>query len=439
MPYQTDERLKSYLDANQLHREQLCLAILATDKRFSDIRPRHPRGGPDGGRDIEAIFRHDHRAHVAVGFLNQAADSEDKRKQIRKKFHEDLQNSLSAAPKSGAFFFLTNVNLTAGEKELLVSNARTAGVLYCEIFDRERLRIVLDSPDGCSIRFQYLGISLTESEQASFFARWGDDIQSVIATGFQRVEGTLERLLFLQEAAGSLCPLVMNFQLDRVYSSDEIGHFRAFCPVYLKEPKCRIMSILFGATDISERMRSDLEGRTRAETPGIGHGVGTGQWEQRWESSAGVADESDEEKPEKYRQVGCSSSIGREAVEYIGIQYNKDSFIRFEPGLKLIDIDEAMFLPMLNRSLAEKLVQIHIYAGDYKLMELESSDIAIDPSEFDPRLPVMFAAAELQDPWVRVRPAGGSSAFRFRFSEHTPHRFYSSKKIEGSTKPVSGK
>ena len=35
MPYETDERLKSFLDANQLHREQLCVAILAMDKRFS--------------------------------------------------------------------------------------------------------------------------------------------------------------------------------------------------------------------------------------------------------------------------------------------------------------------------------------------------------------------------------------------------------------------
>ena len=77
MPYQTDERLKSYLDTNQLHREQLCRAILAIDKRFSDVRPRHPRGGPDGGRDIEALFRDESLAYGAVGFVNQANDSKD--------------------------------------------------------------------------------------------------------------------------------------------------------------------------------------------------------------------------------------------------------------------------------------------------------------------------------------------------------------------------
>ena len=56
MPYQTDERLKNYLDTNQLQRERMCRAILAIDKRFSEVRPRHPRGGPDGGRDIQANY-----------------------------------------------------------------------------------------------------------------------------------------------------------------------------------------------------------------------------------------------------------------------------------------------------------------------------------------------------------------------------------------------
>ena len=58
--YETDQRLKNYLDTNQLAREQMCLAVLAIDRRFSNVKPRHPRGGPDGGRDIEAIFLGSH-------------------------------------------------------------------------------------------------------------------------------------------------------------------------------------------------------------------------------------------------------------------------------------------------------------------------------------------------------------------------------------------
>ena len=53
------------------------------------------------------------------------------------------------------------------------------------------LRIALDNVDGFSIKFQYLNISLSEAEQASFFAKWGDDIQSIISTGFQKIDNTL--------------------------------------------------------------------------------------------------------------------------------------------------------------------------------------------------------------------------------------------------------
>jgi hypothetical protein len=36
MAYSTDERLKGYLDTNQLQRERVCLAILAIDKGFTN-------------------------------------------------------------------------------------------------------------------------------------------------------------------------------------------------------------------------------------------------------------------------------------------------------------------------------------------------------------------------------------------------------------------
>ena len=196
MPYQTDERLKSYLDTNQLHREQLCRAILAADPRFSEVRPRQPRGGPDGGRDIEAVYRGDQKVFGAVGFINQANDSAEQKRRVVAKFSEDLSNALSSTDEWDAFVFFTNVNLTVGEKDGLIAEAKAHGVLFCEVFDRERLRIALDTPDGFSTRFQYLGIPLTEEEQASFFARWGDEIHSVISTGFARMEAALNRVLF---------------------------------------------------------------------------------------------------------------------------------------------------------------------------------------------------------------------------------------------------
>jgi hypothetical protein len=130
--------------------------------------------------------------------VNQANDSEEQKKVIKSKFDSDLSSAISSDQKPRAFVFFTNINFTIGEKECLIAKAKKSEILFCEIMDRERLRIALDSPDGFSIRFQYLNISLSEEEQASFFARWGDDIQSVISTGFQRIENTLNRVLFFK-------------------------------------------------------------------------------------------------------------------------------------------------------------------------------------------------------------------------------------------------
>lgn len=424
MPYHTDERLKSYLDTNQLHREQMCRAILAIDKRFTDVRPRHPRGGPDGGRDIEAVYRGDQVTYGAVGFVNQANDSEEQKKTIKAKFKSDLSSALSAAKKPSVFVFFTNINFTIGEKESLIDKARKSEILFCEIVDRERLRISLDSPDGFSIRFQYLNISLSEEEQASFFARWGDDIQSVISTGFQRIENTLNRILFFQESSDVLAHLTLSFELDRKYTAEEIGHFRLFCSMYLKEPKQKILSFLFGSSDKSNRMRNDIDADFTEQKQGIKYGISGGQWEQHIDLEEENNVESDEEnEEEKYECVGSSSSIGRDEIEFLPISYSKDSFIRFFPGLTLRDLDGAMFLPIVNKSLAEKVKAIHIYSNGYKLQEISGSDFNVDKSEFDPNIPVVFSEDELTDPWVRVRP-NGASAFHVRFFEETPKRMY---------------
>ena len=73
-PQITEERLRNYLDGNQPARERLCIAILNMDRRFSDVRPRHPKGGPDGGRDIEAKYRDTELTYGAAGFVNGAND-----------------------------------------------------------------------------------------------------------------------------------------------------------------------------------------------------------------------------------------------------------------------------------------------------------------------------------------------------------------------------
>jgi len=433
MTYQTDERLKSYLDTNQLHREQLALAVLALDKRFSEVRPRHPRGGPDGGRDIEAIFRSTQLAFVAVGFVNQADDSEEKKRTIRSKFADDVKSALRNTPAPEVFVFFTNVNLTAGEKDQLIASAKSQGIAMCEVFDRERIRIALDSADGFAIRFQFLGMPLSEEEQASFFAKWGDDINSVIATGFQKIQKTLDHLLFLQEANDSLHVFQLLFELDREYPGEEIAHFRAFCRVFLKEPKLNILSILMGSADKSYRFNSETSDATRQQ-PGIKFGFGGAQWEQQFRLESSKADseqKEEDEEAEKYRRDSTFSAAGLNTVQFLTIQYSKNGLLRFEPGLHLRDFDESMLIPMLNRSLARRVKTIHVISNGYKLFEVSADRFHIDETPFDPGIPVSFSEEELVDPWVRIRPKR-SSTFRVSFAEEIPQRLFISRRAQNT-------
>jgi hypothetical protein len=50
----TDERLRSWLNADQASRERMCCAILACDRKYRDVAPQRPEGGPDGGSDLQA-------------------------------------------------------------------------------------------------------------------------------------------------------------------------------------------------------------------------------------------------------------------------------------------------------------------------------------------------------------------------------------------------
>ncbi len=401
----------------------MCRAILATDKRFSEVNPRHPHGGPDGGRDIQAIFTGEQVAFGAVGFVNHANDSDEQKKKIKDKFCSDLESALKAKNDLEVFVFMTNVNLTLGEKNKLAEVGLATNLKHCEIFDRERLRLSLDSPFGLAIRFQYLNLPLSEAEQSSFFAQWGDEIQSVISTGFQKIEKTLDRMLFLQESEEPLRYFNVLFEFDRVYDADEIGHFRLFCSMFLKEPKNNVWQLFFGSSDKPSRM---VDGDKDEEEPsGIKYGISGGQWEKNLEVGG-------EAKECHYTKVGSSSSIGHNKVERLIISHNKDSFIRFKPCYSVRDLDNAKFIFMLNKSLAEKVCFIRIYSNGYKIRELGKEDFSIDETPFDSSAPVCFSEEEISDQWVRIRPSSGSSCFDIDYSEFTPKRLYTPKVVLGN-------
>ncbi len=420
----------------------MCRSVLALDQHYSDVRPRHPSGGPDGGRDIEAVFDGERVAYGAVGFHNGSNDSEEQKRQIRAKFSSDLKSALTAKHDLKVFAFLTNLHFTMGEQSEMVEEAQKDGIERCDIFDRERLRIELDSPAGFFVRFQYLGIPLSEAEQASFLARYGDRIQEVVSTGFQRIERSLNRILFLQEAGNVLAGIYIRFQLKEGYSAADVGHFRAFVSLTLRAVKHDILTISFGSSDKSTRFKDDVKYGQENQPAGIAHGIGSGQWETHIRLPQPGAHE--ERKPERECSaadqearndgglvcVGWGSSIGMDPVRAITIHYtHDDALIRFRPRLDLRDLDDCMFVPILNLSLAEKLQSIEVFANGYKLVHIGQDNFLVDRSQFKSPLPDVFTPDELADPWVRIRPSNGSSAFHLPFMSATPRRMFGHEEV----------
>lgn len=224
-PRLTEERLRNWLDARQTERERMCLSVLRLDRRYSDVQPRRPKGGPDGGRDIQATFK-DELVWGAVGFRNQVSDSPEDKREAEKKFISDLEAALKERPDLRGFVFFTNVDLTPAQTQVLEAHARKHGITQVDIYYRERIRIALDSPEGLATRFQYLGISMSDAEQAAFFARFGSGIEELIIGGFGQVDSKLSRLEFLQECQKPLRRLAIALDFPGPLTANELGQYR---------------------------------------------------------------------------------------------------------------------------------------------------------------------------------------------------------------------
>ena len=421
MPQETYRRLKDHLNSNQPHREQMCLAILSLDKNYSNIKPLHPYGGRDGGKDIKAIYKDEYEAYAAVGFINDANDSKEQRKQISDKFKSDLNEATKANKGLKCFVFFTNIRFTESQKSTLIQSANRLGLINCEIYDRELIRIALDSPDGLAARYQYLGITLSPEEQQNFFSRWGDDIQSVISTRFQKMEQSIKRMLFLQEAQSETFSMFIKINLDREYTSAEIGHFRIFCDLYLSHNDYAIESIQVGMTDKEWDNNDKL----------IRRGTNTSGWYENGISSITSLFFNSEDK-EKYEILSNGSSIGNETVASFVLAINIwEPLIKLHYRLKLSNLDESHYIFTMNKSVAQKISNIEVYASGYLIAKHDRSVIKIRNLVGANKAPelVDFTEKELRDEWVFVNP-DGSSMFRVNFGEITPKRYYEPSEID---------
>ena len=396
----TDERIKCWLDANQLSRERLCQAILSIDKRFSNVKPRHPRGGPDGGRDLEAIYDNKYETFGAVGFMNSPSDSDADRNQLIRKFKSDFLRAIKEAPDLKAFVFFTNVNLTISEKETLINQSIKEGLIFCDILDRERLRIVLDSPDGLSIRYQYLNISLSDAEQASFFAKWGDDIQGLIISSFQAIDSRLNRIQFIQESVRPLRNIRLLIELEKELDIKELPHYRAvisISPRSIKSPYKKLHIATYN-NSIKE--------------------IHSGGWDVLgaiWEDDVS-------------EQLSNSASKRPNMIKFINANggYSKWDFTEHTPCLA--DLDENFFGFFINEKLTKHIKNIKIFANEYLLWSASISDLSIDEHDHVPICPWEFSEEELTDKWLRLMPSSGVGVFNF--SDITPVRFVNAKMLE---------
>jgi hypothetical protein len=399
-PKLTDERLTRWLDANQLDRERLCQAILSIDKRFSAVKPRQPRGGPDGGRDLEALYNGNRLTYGAVGFQNSVSDSEPERNQAIEKFKVDLDSALKAEKQLKIFVFFTNVNLTVGDKDILLKTAKSKGIEYCDVYDRERIRIVLDSPDGLSIRFQYLQISLSEPEQAAFFAKWGTELQGVISESFKKVDEHLSRIQFNLESSRPLRYIAFSLRLSVAKRKIQLPHFRAMLKIFAKSAKCPYREINLETANNSSRATKQFE-------ENINEGVAGAFWQNKKEI------------------LVLSRSVRREPQEFIHASGGYSEFDFMEKTPSLIDLDNNNFAFFVNKSLAELIEEIQIYANEYLIFSANKSDLSIDEAPKNLQTVWQFSKKELSDEWRRIMLNSGTG--QFDFSSDTPLRTFTAK------------
>jgi hypothetical protein len=390
----------------------MCLGVLALDRRFSNVLPRHPRGGPDQGRDIDARFQSGERAFGAVGFHNSVSDSPANKADAKRKFEHDIARALEADTSLKVFVFFTNVSLTIGEKTEITASGRIRGLSVVEIFDRERIRIALDSAEGLGLRYQYLNISLSDAEQASFFARWGNDLEQLVTEQKTILEAKLDRLEFLQEQAQPLTHLTFSMMFSAGSPPSDSQHPRA------------LLSTKFSA------FAGTMRGRTL-------HVLVCSATDEQWTEHGGIGD------PGLIQFAWVTAPSSRQAptaprVELYSSFQTLPSLaatIKTSPfsqlpilGLSLADLNYASVNFFVSAKYAPLIAHIDIIANHYIVWQAFAGDIKIDESQ-TPAADLPHHKIDEADTWVRIK--GGYLTDWLDFSRSTPRRLMSAEAIAG--------
>lgn len=436
----TDYGLKNYLDTNQKHQEQLASSILRLDSSFSNVVARSPSGGRDGGRDIDAKHSMYGTCHGAVSFVAGCIDSSPQKKRILAKFKSDLQKAAALDDNPRLFIFFTNINFSPSEKTRLMSMCKSKD-MNCDLYDRERIRGILDSPQGFFLRFQYLNIPLTADDQASFLSVYGDRLQEVLSDGFGRLENSINRILFLQESSLTLDTISVVFRLDREYSSIEINHMRIFMTLSLPFIPNDILMIHFGISDGNGRFnrpRSFYEHDVNRIPKGIDKGISGAQWERRFPLSSIRSGENNPAPclPDHmhsefidlndFIRCGSDSDTPRNSSSSFIMHYrhSANAFMEIRNRISLRDIFGSDFAFRCNKSFSRKIDSFTIFSNGYILFDAKKEDFSVTEISPERSLPQdhYFTDGELSDPWVSISPSTSSTSFSLDFEAFTPIR-----------------
>jgi hypothetical protein len=167
----TELRLSFWRDG-QTNAERLAASALRLSG-YEEIDPQSPLGGPDGKKDL--LCRKGGLIWVVAvyfptGPVRFAA--------LKKKYISDL----SGAPEgSQGFAFVTNQNLSPGQRLILESSARALGK-EADILHLQRVINLLDSAPGYGVRLQFLNIPMTIEEQLSWSLESDSQTAKALAT-----------------------------------------------------------------------------------------------------------------------------------------------------------------------------------------------------------------------------------------------------------------
>jgi hypothetical protein len=153
-PDETLHRLRSWT-AGQALSERLAAQVLSASG-YTEVDPIHPLGGPDGGRDAEAM-RTGQRWAMAVWFPRHVQSSSA----LRAKFRHDVAGA--GKRDAAGIAFVTNQSIPDRVREEL---REIAAPLQTDLFHVERLVCVLDGPDMHPVRRQYLSIDYSSASNS---------------------------------------------------------------------------------------------------------------------------------------------------------------------------------------------------------------------------------------------------------------------------------